>query len=56
VQNQLSDADGTSKREIIRALIQRIEIGLTNVTVALRLPPDTSARALDPIIVTLSQA
>jgi site-specific DNA recombinase len=56
VQNQLSDADWTTKREIIRALIQRIEIGTTKVAVVHRLPTDTSARALDPIMVTLSRA
>ncbi len=56
VQNQLSDADWTTRRELIRALIQRIEIGPTTVTVVLRLPTDTNARALDPIMVTLSRA
>ena len=41
VRNQLSDADWATKREIIRALIQRIEIGTTKVAVVLRLPTDT---------------
>ncbi len=56
VRTQLSDADWATKREIIRALIQRIEIGTTKVAVVLRLPTDTHARALDPIMVTLSRA
>jgi hypothetical protein len=56
VRIQLNDADWTTKREIIRALIQRIEIGPTKVAVVLRLPTDTSPRGLDPIMVTLSRA
>jgi len=36
VQNKLSHADWTTKREIIRALIQRIEIGQINPTFAIR--------------------
>jgi site-specific DNA recombinase len=56
VQNKLSHADWTTKREIIRALIQQIEIGQTNVAVALRLPTDASARSPDRIMVTLSRA
>ena len=56
VQNQLSHADWTTKREIIRALIQRIEIAETKVAIVLRLPADTNARAIDPIMVTLSRA
>jgi len=41
------------KREIIRALVQRIEIGPTKVAIVLRLPTD--ARDLEPIVVTLSR-
>jgi hypothetical protein len=55
VKNQLSDADWTTKRDIIRALIQRIEIGPTKIAVVIRLPNDTSTRAIDPIMVTLSR-
>jgi site-specific DNA recombinase len=55
VQNQLSDVDWTAKRDIIRALIQRIEIGPMKIAVVFRLPTDNSARALEPIIVTLSR-
>ena len=55
VQNQLSDADWTTQREIILALIQRIEIGPTKIAIVFRLPTNTSRRALDPIMVTLSR-
>jgi len=55
LQSQLNDADWSTKREIIRALVQRIEIGPTKVAVVLRLRTETSARALEPIMVTLSR-
>lgn len=57
LQSRLNDADWATKREIIRALVQRIEIGATEVTVVLRPPTDTRTRALDldPIMVTLSR-
>jgi hypothetical protein len=42
--------------EIIRAIVQRIEIAPTNIAVVLRLPTETSARGVDPIVVTLSRA
>lgn len=53
--NQLRDADWTTKREIMPALSQRIEIGQTKVTVVLRLPTDISGHAPDPIMVTSSR-
>jgi site-specific DNA recombinase len=56
LQSQLKNADLATKRDIVRALVQRIEIGPTKVAVVLRLPTGTSARALEPIIVTLSRA
>jgi site-specific DNA recombinase len=55
LQSQLNDADWATKREIIRAIVQRIEIGPAKVAVVLRLPTETSARALEPIMVTLSR-
>ena len=54
LKSQLNDPDWATKREIIRVLVQRIEIGPTKVVVVLRLPAETSARAVEPIIVTLS--
>jgi len=38
LQSQLNDADWSTKREIICALVQRIEIGPTKVAVVLRPP------------------
>jgi site-specific DNA recombinase len=56
LQVQLNDADRTNKREIIRRLIQRIEIGPASAAVILRVPSETRARTSEPIIVTLSRA
>ena len=56
LKSQLNDAGWSTRREIIRSLVQRIEIGPTMVAVVLRLPTDASARALVPIMVTLSRA
>jgi site-specific DNA recombinase len=56
LQSQLNDADWATKREIVRALVQRIEIGPTKVTIVIRLPTEVSARALEPIMVILSRA
>lgn len=56
LKNKLSDADWSTKREIIRALVQRIEIGQTKIAIVLRLPTGTGARASDPVMVTLSRA
>ena len=55
LQSQLKNADWATKREIVRALVQRIEIGPTKVAVVLRLPTGTSARAMEPIMVKLSR-
>jgi hypothetical protein len=55
LQSQLNAADFAIKREIVRALVQRIEIGPTKVAVVLRLPMGTSSRAMEPIMVTLSR-
>ena len=55
LQSHLNEADWTTKREIIRALVQRIEIGTTSVAVVLRLPAETGTRTLEPLMVTLSR-
>jgi len=52
----LKKADWATKREIIRAIVQRIEIGPTNIGIVLRLPAGTSARSVEPLLVTLSRA
>lgn len=52
---QLQKVDWAMKREIIRAVIQRIEVGPTNIAVVLRPPPEMSVRDIEPILVTLSR-
>ena len=54
--SQLKGANLAAKRDIIRALVQRIEIGPANIRIVLRLPTETTARGVEPIIVTLSRA
>ena len=49
LQSQLNDADWATKREIVGALVRRIEIGAGKATIVV------SARALEPIMVTLSR-
>ena len=56
IKSQLSDPDWATKREMIRAIVQRIEIGPAKVAIVLRLPVERSVRGLEPIIVTLSRA
>jgi site-specific DNA recombinase len=53
---QLKKADWATRREIIRAVVQRIDIGPKNIGIVLRLPAETSVRGLEPILVTLSRA
>lgn len=55
LQSQLRAPGWATKREIIRALVQRIEIGPKSIVVVLRLPTEASARSLEPIMVTLSR-
>jgi hypothetical protein len=52
----LNDPDWATKREIIRAVVQRIEVEPAKVAIVLRLPLEPSARGLEPIMVTLSRA
>ena len=53
---QLNKANWATKREIIRAVVQRIDIGPKNIGIVLRLPGETSVRGVEPILVTLSRA
>ena len=55
LRSHLNEADWTTKREIIRALVQRIEIGTASVVVVLRLPAETGTRPWEPLMVTLSR-
>jgi hypothetical protein len=56
IESQLNDPDWATKREIIRAVVQRIEVEPAKVAIVLRLPLEPSARGLEPIMVTLSRA
>ncbi len=56
IESHLRDPDWATKREIISAIIQRIEIGPAKVAVVLRLPAESNARGLEPIMATLSRA
>jgi hypothetical protein len=56
MQPQLNKADWATKREIIRAIAQRIEIGPTNIVIVLRLTTDKSIRVSEAPVVTLSRA
>ena len=51
----LEDADWARRREIIRALVQRIEIGPEKVTIVLRPSPDGRGAGPESIVVTLSR-
>jgi site-specific DNA recombinase len=55
LESQLKNANWTTKREIIRAVVQRIEIGLANFAIVLRLPTEAATRGAEPIVVTLSR-
>ena len=56
IESQLRDPDWATQREIIRAVVQRIEIEPAKVAIVLRLPLERRARGLGPIMVTLSRA
>jgi site-specific DNA recombinase len=56
LQAELKKANWATKREIIRAVVQRIEIGPTNIAVVFRLPTETNTRGVEPIVVKLSRA
>jgi site-specific DNA recombinase len=49
IKSQLRDPDWATKREIIRAIVQRIEIGPANVTIVLRLPMDWLPEVWSPL-------
>jgi hypothetical protein len=54
--SQLKKANWATKREIIRAVVQRIEIEPANIAIVLRLPTETSASGVEPIVATFSRA
>ena len=53
---QLKKADWATRRELIGAVVQRIDIGPKNIGIVLRLPAEPSVRGVEPILVTLSRA
>ena len=56
VRSELKKANWDTKREIIRAVVQRIEIGPTNIAIVFRVPSETGHRRVEPIVVKLSRA
>ena len=56
LQSQLKKANWATKREIIRAILHRIEIGPAKIAIVLRLPTATSTRGVEPFVGTLSRA
>ena len=56
VRSELKKANWDTKREIIRAVVQRIEIEPANIAIVLRLPTETSASGVEPIVATFSRA
>jgi chromosome segregation ATPase len=49
----LADADWHRQREVIRSLVQRIEIGHENIKIVFRVSPDAGRSGTDSIAVTL---
>jgi site-specific DNA recombinase len=56
MRSQLKMPDWATKGKIIRAVVQRIEIGPTNIALVLRLLNEKSMQVSEPIMVTLSRA
>src|SRR5260370_31671211 len=52
----LDGADWNRRREIIRTLVERIEIGRAGMAIVVRLPHGIAVSTKDPIMVTLSRA
>jgi site-specific DNA recombinase len=52
----LENADWNRRREIIRSLVERIEIALTSISIVFRVPAGGAVSTQDPIMVTLSRA
>ncbi len=49
----LENADWNRRREIIRSLVERIEIGRTSVAIVFRLPRGTAFSTQDPIMMAM---
>jgi site-specific DNA recombinase len=51
----VENADWDRRREIIRSLIERVEIGRTGLAIVFRVPQGTAVSTTDPILVTMSR-
>ena len=52
---QLQDADWDRRREVIRGLVDRIEIGPETIVIIFRVPGDIASSVRDPVVVILSR-
>jgi hypothetical protein len=52
----LANSDWHRRRDIIRTLVQRIEIGLELIKIVFRVTQDARGSGPEPIVVTLSRA
>jgi site-specific DNA recombinase len=48
----VENADWSRRREIIRSLVERVDIGLADIAIVLRVPQGPAASIADPILVT----
>lgn len=51
----LQDADWNRRREIIRSLVERIEVGSVDIAIVFRLPHGIAVASKDPVMVTMSR-
>jgi site-specific DNA recombinase len=49
----VDNADWDRRREIIRSLVERVDIGLADLTIVFRVPQGTAVSTTDPVVVTL---
>jgi site-specific DNA recombinase len=49
----VENADWDRRREIIRSLVERVDIGLADLTIVFRVPQGTVVSTTDPVVVTL---
>jgi site-specific DNA recombinase len=49
----LENTDWDQKRELIRSVVERVDIGLADIAILFRVPQDTAISITDPILVTL---
>jgi len=49
----VENADWDRRREIIRSLVERVDVGLADLTIVFRVPQGTAVSTTDPVVVTL---